>query len=72
MMMEEQTIINLAVMGAMGIAGWFLRSMWEAIRDLEKDLPKNYIRREDYRDDMQEIKKMLGAIFDKLDNKADK
>ena len=72
MMMEEQTIINLTVMGVMGIAGWFLRSLWEAIRDIEKDLPKNYIRREDYRDDMLEIKKMLGAIFDKLDNKADK
>ena len=72
MNMEEQTIINLAVMGVMGIAGWFLRSMWEAIRDIEKDLPRNYIRREDYKDDMIEIKKMLGAIFDKLDNKADK
>jgi len=56
----------------MAVAGWFLRSMWEAIREIEKDLPKNYIRREDHRDDMHEIKKMLGAIFDKLDNKADK
>ena len=56
----------------MAVAGWFLRSMWEAIREIEKDLPKNYIRREDHRDDMIEIKKMLGAIFDKLDNKADK
>ena len=72
MNMEEQTLINLVIMGGMTVAGWFLRSMWEAIREVEKDLPRNYIRREDYRDDMHEIKKMLGAIFDKLGNKADK
>ena len=70
--MEQQTVFNLLLMGGMGVAGWFVRQMWEAIREIEKDLPKNYIRREDHRDDMIEIKKMLGAIFDKLDNKADK
>jgi hypothetical protein len=26
----------------------------------------------DYRDDMKEVKEMLGKIFDRLDNKADK
>jgi len=70
--MEDQTIFNLLIATGMTVAGWFLRSMWEAIREVEKDLPRNYIRREDYRDDMREIKKMLGAIFDKLDHKADK
>jgi len=70
--MEDQTVFNILIAGIMAVAGWFLRSMWEAIREVEKDLPRNYIRREDYRDDMREIKKMLGAIFDKLDHKADK
>jgi len=70
--MEQQIVFNFAIAAGMAVAGWFLRSMWEAIREVEKDLPKNYIRREDHRDDMLEIKKMLGAIFDKLDNKADK
>ena len=70
--MEDQTIFNLLIATGMTVAGWFLRSMWEAIREVEKDLPRNYIRREDYRDDMREIKKMLGAIFDKLERKEDK
>jgi len=70
--MEDQTIFNLLIATSMTVAGWFLRSMWEAIREVEKDLPRNYIRREDYRDDMREIKKMLGAIFDKLERKEDK
>jgi len=70
--MEQQVIFNFVIAAGLAAAGWFLRSMWEAVRDLEKDLPKNYIRRDDHRDDIIEIKKMLGAIFDKLDNKADK
>tara|TARA_R110000803_G_scaffold184217_2_gene246569 strand:- start:982 stop:1203 length:222 start_codon:yes stop_codon:yes gene_type:complete len=72
MNMEQQIVFNFLLASGLAAAGWFLRSMWEAIREIEKDLPRNYIRREDYRDDMQEIKKMLGAIFDKLDDKADK
>jgi hypothetical protein len=31
-----------------------------------------YVARQDYRDDMKEIKEMLGKIFDRLENKADK
>ena len=70
--MEDQTLVNLGFAGAMAVSGWFVRSMWEAIRDIERELPSKYVRRDDHREDMTEIKKMLGAIFDKLDNKADK
>jgi hypothetical protein len=31
-----------------------------------------YVAKEDYRDDIREIKEMLGAIFKRLDTKADK
>jgi hypothetical protein len=31
-----------------------------------------YVTRDDYRNDVNDIKKMLDKIFDKLDNKVDK
>jgi hypothetical protein len=38
----------------------------------ERYMPDTYVRRDDYKDDIAEIKKMLSAIFDKLDQKVDK
>jgi len=35
-------------------------------------LPLTYVTRVDYKDDMREVKEMLGKIFDRLENKADK
>jgi hypothetical protein len=32
----------------------------------------NYVNRDDYKADIRDIREMLGKIFDKLDNKADK
>lgn len=54
------------------VVGWIIRSLWDAVRQLERDLPANYVRRDDFRDSMDEIKDMLTRIFDKLDNKVDK
>lgn len=59
----------------MGVAGWFARELWTAVQDLKNDLsklPLTYVARMDYKDDMREVKEMLGKIFDKLDNKVDK
>jgi hypothetical protein len=35
-------------------------------------MPMNYISKDNYRRDIDEIKEMLGKIFDKLDTKQDK
>jgi hypothetical protein len=72
--------IIIAIVGIVSsITGWFVRVLWEAQAELRKDLktlegglPDLYVRRDDYRDDMSEIKTLLNRIFDKLDNKADK
>lgn len=40
-----------------------------AVREM---LPNQYVRRDEYRDDISEIKGMLVRIFDRLDDKADK
>ena len=57
------------------MAGWFARELWTAVQDLKNDLsklPLTYVARMDYKDDMREVKEMLGKIFDKLDHKVDK
>ena len=37
-----------------------------------KLVPEKYIAKDDYREDIRDIKEMLGAIFKRLENKADK
>ena len=77
--MDSQMIINLAAGAVLAAMGWFARVLWEAIcklqedlHQLEVDLPSNYVRRDEFSDNMKEIKEMLGKIFDRLDNKVDK
>jgi hypothetical protein len=77
--MEYQALINSAIGLAFTVAGWFAREMWSAVKELKSDLsklreelPKTYVARDDYREDMREIKEMLGKIFDKLEAKQDK
>jgi cell fate (sporulation/competence/biofilm development) regulator YmcA (YheA/YmcA/DUF963 family) len=72
--MDQQTI-NLILGGCMGVAGWFARELWTAVQELKNDLsklPTIYVVRQDYKDDMREVKEMLSKIFDRLENKADK
>ena len=72
--MDQQTI-NLILGGCMAVAGWFARELWTAVQNLKDDLsklPLTYVARQDYKDDMREVKEMLGKIFDKLDHKVDK
>lgn len=78
-MMEPQTLINYILGIASAAIGWFARELWTAVKDLKSDLaklreelPKTYVTRDDFREDMRELKDMLGKIFDKLDGKADK
>lgn len=73
--MESQLIFNIAVSLAGFFGGWILSHIYKAIERLDSDLrsmPTRYVRREDYRDDMAEIKNLLSKISDKLDNKVDK
>jgi len=77
--MEPQTIINYVLGIASTAMGWFARELWSAVKELKADLaklreelPKTYVTRDDFREDMREVKDMLGKIFDKLDAKQDK
>ncbi len=73
--MDTQQVFNLAVGIAAFFGGWVLNSITKAIERLDIDvraLPVNYVSKDDYRRDIDDIKEMLGKIFDKLDNKVDK
>lgn len=73
--MDYQTLFNIAVAVAGFFGGWTLNRIYQAIDRLDQDvrgLPTNYVARDDYRNDIKEIRDILGKIFDKLDNKADR
>lgn len=72
-------VINLAGLGLLGVLLWVARSAIADLRSVERglnqvrqDLPREYIRKEDYGRDIREIKDMLTRLFERLDTKADK
>ena len=77
--MEMQQIIDLGLGAVMAVIGWFAREMWGAVKELKsdlsklrEDLPKEYVSKDDYRQDIRELKDIMNKVFDRLDNKADK
>ena len=77
--MDWQAMFNLAMAGGGILLGALGTVMWQIIRQIQTEgaqmrasLAENYVRRDDYRDDMRDVKAMLEKISDKLDAKADK
>ena len=73
--MDYQVLFNLAVGVSAFFGGWMLNSITRAIERLDKDVrefQKEYVTRDDYNRDIDEIKDICKQIFQKLDNKADK
>ncbi len=68
-------LFNLVVGVAAFFGGWTLNNitrMLNRIDDDIRDLPHVYVSKEDYKTDINDIKGMLGKIFDRLEHKADK
>jgi hypothetical protein len=77
--MMDQQLINISILLAGGFGGWMLKIIFEAIGELKKDIKElnreineDFLRKDDYRVDINDIKAMLNRIFEKLDNKVDK
>ena len=73
--MELQQIFDIVVTIAGFLAGWVLNNITKAIERLDADvraMPHDYVTKEDYHRDIDEIKDICKQIFNKLDNKADK
>jgi hypothetical protein len=72
---EPQFLINILFAAAGAAFGWILNSISRSIVRIEDrmaEMPMMYVNRDDYRSDIHEIKGMLGKIFDRLDQKADR
>lgn len=73
--MDTQYLFNVAVSIAGFLGGWVLNNIYQTIRVLDKDvrqMPMNYVAKDDYRRDIDEVKEICRQIFNKLDAKADK
>lgn len=84
--MNEQQFFNVAfaIIGALG--GWWMRVMWQALKELEQQDSKladkvgnievlvagQYVKREDMNRDIAIIFAKLDRIEDKMNKKADK
>jgi hypothetical protein len=73
--MELQILFNIVVGIAAFFGGWTLNNITRAIERLDDDvrkMPLTYVTQSTYQRDIDEIKDMLGKIFDRLETKADK
>ena len=81
--MDTQFLFNMFAGLSIGVGGWLARQLWDSVQKLkedvhqiEKDLPHNYVRRDEFRDVLKEIRDIQTEIFRKIDDlrkdKADK
>ena len=77
--MDYQQILNIVLGVGMSVVGWFARELWSAVKELKsdlskmrEDLPKSYVAKDDYREDIRELKDIMNKVVDRLDNKLDK
>lgn len=82
----EQNLINLLIAVVGSAFGWILKVIWDAVKDLQKAddqliekvnkievlVAGEYVKREDFRADMDRLFDKLDQIDKKLDGKADK
>ena len=73
--MGNQELFNMIVSIAGFLAVWVFTTLMQRVQKIEdrlNSLPKEYVVKDDYKDDIREVKDILKQIFEKLDNKADK
>lgn len=72
---DMQVLFNIVLGVAAFLGGWTVNNLTRSIERLDKDirnLPLTYVTQTTYQRDIDDIKSMLGKIFDKLDEKMDK
>ena len=77
--MDPQSIYNIGLGAIVAGMGWFARELWGAVAELRRDvkqieidLPSNYMRRDEFREGINEIKSILREIFVKIDDLKDR
>ena len=73
--MEYQLIFNVGIALVGFIGGWMVNRVFVLLDRIDaemREIPMQYVSKDDYREDIREVKEMLGAIFKRLESKADK
>ena len=77
--MDTQLIINLATGSLLAVFGWLARQLWDAVKELrddihkiETDLPSIYMRKDEFKEGMKEIKDLFTEVFRKIDDLKDR
>jgi hypothetical protein len=75
----EQDLFNYIVGAVLALLGWLGRTLWDAvnalkedIKEIEVDLPTNYVKKTELDSRLYKIETMLDKIFDRLESKVDK
>ena len=71
----DQYFINWLVAATGCLFGWLMKMLWDAVKDLkkdirqiERDLPDLYVRKDDWRTSIHDLKDDMQRGFDKLDS----
>lgn len=84
MIMEQyKSLIEMGLWVIVATMGWFLRELWGAVKELrkdlheiEKDMPFQYVQKDDFNTGIAQIRQDLQILFKKIDDlrdsKADK
>ena len=75
----DQSLINVVISVAAGGYAFVMKSLWDSVKSLDSQVGKlevsvagEYLKREEWKSDMQRLFDKLDAIEEKLDGKADK
>ena len=82
-MEQYKSLLEMGLWVVVATMGWVLRELWGAVKELrhdlhqiEKDLPSQYILKDDFKLGISQIRQDLQIVFKKIDdlrdNKADK
>tara|TARA_R110000822_G_scaffold4665_9_gene20147 strand:- start:1869 stop:2108 length:240 start_codon:yes stop_codon:yes gene_type:complete len=76
---DAQILINLGLGIILAGIGWWGRVVWDNLQklkddvhEIEIDLPKSYVSKNEFHGTMLRIEGIVQKIFDKLDGKMDK
>lgn len=79
MTVDYQVVINLIATAAFTIVWYFytkqvtdMDRMQNSFNDFRVDVPKNYVSKQELKDDLARIENTLVKILDKIDKKADR
>jgi len=75
MEMDGQAVLNFSFITVSFLGGWLVSRIFTTLDTLANDMkliPEKYVSKDDYREDIREVKELLGAIFKRLESKVDK